>query len=45
MIAVQRQITLGEALVLLRATAYTQNRQLTELANDVITGRMDFTQV
>jgi hypothetical protein len=43
MIAVQRQTTLREALVLLRAAAYTQNRPITELATDIITRRVTFT--
>ena len=42
MIAVQREIALDEAQVLLRAAAYAQNRPITELADDVIHHRVAF---
>ena len=43
MIAVQLRITTGQALIELRAAAFTTNRPVTDIAADVLTGRIAFT--
>ena len=44
MVAEQLGITVTEALIRLRAHAFTQNRTLTDIANDVVAGRFRFSQ-
>ncbi len=42
MVAEQLGITVTEALIRLRAYAFTQDRTLTDIANDVVNGRFRF---
>ena len=42
MVAEQLGITVTEALIRLRAHAFTQNRPLTDIANDIVAGRFRF---
>ena len=44
MVAEQLGITVTEALIRLRAYAFTQDRALTDVANDVVTGAFRFGQ-
>lgn len=44
MIAVQLGISTSQALIELRATAFTSNRPITDVAADVLTGRITFTR-
>jgi GAF domain/ANTAR domain len=44
MVSEQLGITVTEALIRLRAHAFTQGRPLTDIANDVVTGRLRFEQ-
>jgi GAF domain-containing protein len=44
MVAEQLAITVTEALLRLRAHAFTEDRALTDVANDVVTGRVRFGQ-
>ena len=39
---VERDVTLAEALIRLRAHAYTTDRRLSEVAADVVAGRLHF---
>ena len=42
MVAEQLGISVTEALIRLRAHAFTQNRPLTDIANDIVAGRFRF---
>ena len=42
-IAEQLGVTVTEALIRLRASAFAQDRALTDIADDVVTGRFRFT--
>jgi AmiR/NasT family two-component response regulator len=44
-VSVQARVRLAEALVLLRARAFADDRPLGELARDVLAGTVDFCEV